>query len=310
MEKVRPRPTRPYDNKLSHDNLRTDSRQQHSKSVNDMTSLSRTSSFLSFTGLESLKSSALFGIFEKGGYEPEPPDPDLAAFEKHDFKLSSTAAPQDLQAIKANALMTAIKLLCINVVAMTFITLFNQIPSTNKYCSISPAQGTNPFLYSIAATLVAACFPTLKQIMTAFIHRQDSSAQSSTVEARSSSNTNQVSIKKKTKKNNNNTWSFNVLIRYFAGFLGLAYAGTKLDFSQPSQFNICVALVSLCANVLLVRSISGLVTSLALTGVATGLYILFVQVPHEDMIGATLLIWLNVLVYGSLGKMMRIYRLE
>lgn len=303
METVRPRPIRPYDKELSPHLPRQDNI-KHSKSTADLSSLSRTSSFLSFAGLESLKSSALFGIFEKGGYESEPPTPDLAGSKHYDYHLSSSVIPDDPHEVRANHLLSAVKLSGVAIVAFTFISLFNQIPSTNRYCSISPAQGTNPLLYTLAATFVAAVFPLLNQLVAS---SSTSMPQRMPVETKAGLSVDPTgSVESSRMQRTSSSWSFNVLLRYFAGFLGLAYAGTKLDFPQPSQFNICVGLVSLCANVILIRSVSGLVSSLVLTGVFTAMYAAIVRVPQQDFIGATLLIWLNVLVYGSLGKMMRI----
>lgn len=304
METVKPTAIRPYDHKVAYESPRQ-GRLKPSKSSADLSNLSRTSSFLSFTGLESLKSGALFGIFEKGGYEPEPQTPDVVASERHDFHLSSPVTPEDPHRLKSDATLFVAKLLSVCAAAFTFIFLFNQIPSTNRFCAISPAQSTNPIIYTIAAASVSVIFPLLDQVLasSSLLHHMSIK---NLIKLDASTSTTESHAPARSHRKSGRDWSFNILIRYFTGFLGLAYAGTKLDFSKSSQFNICVALVSLCANVILVRSLSGLMASLLLTVLATGTYATIVRVPEQNLVGAALLVWLNVLVYGSLGKAMRL----
>ena len=236
--------------------LRPDKGLKQSKSDADVSALPRTPSFLSFTSLDQFKSSALFGIFEQGGYETEPPTPDPNVQIK----------PRPVDPVpRPNA---SLKIAAVAISSFLFISLFERIPSTNKF-SIRDVQGTNPFLYAAFASVTAFVFPILDSHIT-------------------------------TRQRKKRDWQASMLVRYFAGLLGLSYAATKLDFTQAAQFNICTAMVAIAVLLILDRSIRGFVVSILLTAFMSAGYLLVKET--DDIIGISVLIWLNVCVWGSLGK--------
>lgn len=292
MEPIRPIPLKPAKQQDIAQAM-TPSNLKHSKSSTDVSSLSRTSSFLSFSALESLKSGALSGIFEKGGYETEPPTPDPNI---NDYKPLVGSA--SLGQTKAELSKLIAKAAVVGVASFTFLNLFNQIVPTNKFCTISSVQGTDPILYAIGASLISTFFPIIDSHFLESLHISKAPKVSATTKRPSKlgqyGETNET--------NSSKDWQFNIIVRYFAGFLGLAYAGTKLDFTQSSQFNLCVAGVSACAIVILDRTIHGFILSLVLASLSTAIYMLAARRSIDDVLGIAVLVWLNVCVWGSLGK--------
>lgn len=301
MQTVRPTPIRAFKGKRD-----MSPGLKHSKSSADVSSLSRTSSFLSFTGLENLKSSALFGIFEKGGLDTEPHTPDIQSH--YDFHLSDTRqteSPDEKEQV--NRALTAAKAVGIASAACIFILLYNRIPSHNKELRYLPSttQLTNPFIYTLLATLTALLFPLLDLQIAKLMPRKK--AISEPVPKQSSENSQQTASTPRNARRSSE-WSFNVILRYFAGLLGVAYAGTKLDFSQPSQFNLCVGAITLATLTILDRTLRGLLLSVAMAIFISACYVAFVRIPLTEAGPIALVIWLNVSVYGSLGKVLRLWR--
>lgn len=305
MDPIRPTPVRPYRAKRDKDGrggAEPSPSLKQNKSFADLASLSRSSSFLNFTGLEALKSSALFGIFERSGLDTEPQTPDPQ--QHYDFHLSSPPVPPNPQTAHLSVVMAVTKLASVVLASLAFILLFNRIPNNNHFCLISSEQPIHPLVYVLLATSTAVLFPVLDAIVDTLLPSAISISEPVSKDTRVSSRARRGSP---SQDKAGSAWSFNILIRYFAGFLGLAYAGTKLDFSQSSQFNLCVSAISLAVLLILDRTLHGLLLSIGLTLVVSAGFLLFQHTPNEDWLGVANLIWLNVSFYGSLGKRLKLW---
>ena len=297
MEPIRPTPLRAFRRDMDQS-----SNLKHSKSTTDVSTLSRTSSFLSFGGLEGLKSSALFGIFEKGGLDTEPQTPDPQSC--HNFHFVDSGVPQSASDLRTNFFLMTMKMAGISVAAFAFISIFNRIPNKNRFCPISGKDLTNPLIYSVMATFIALGFPLLERLMAT---RQSLKKQISNPVPEQSNASAPMFPSSKDENRPKELNVFNVILRYFAGLLGLAYAGTKLDFSESSQFNICVAAITIATISILDRTLRGLIISVLMAVVISIGYVVAMRTPTSEILGVGLLIWFNVSIYGSLGKMLRIW---
>ena len=291
------------------DNDSDNARHMGIHSQGELRGMSRTSSILSLSGLAE-RSSALFGIFEQGGgYETEPATPEAGAGARR-YELRSTARVDNAAEARmredalAQARMSAVlqDLLRTSIILTTsylFILLFNRLPSTNKFCAITSAENISPVLYCLAATATAIIFSAASRAVRH--HPAPAAADGDRDDAEDAA----VSEKAQKAASSGET---NLIIRWFAGFLGLAYAGTKLDYSNAWQFNGCVAAVAAGCLLVVDRTVRGFVISLGLAAVGTATYATIVQPPLDMLPGVSVLVWLNVAVYGCLGKVMGLLR--
>ena len=311
---VRPTPIRPgrTTRQASGDMDNDDERPLRTYSHTDLRGMSRTSSLLSLSGLAE-RSSALFGIFEQGGgYDTEPVTPEAGAGARR-YELRSTTRIDDeakarlgeqaaAQARTSSIIQDVLRVVVLLTTSYLFIILFNRLPSTNKFCAITSAENISPLLYCLAATSTSIIFSTASHAT-----RASSVVRAVADREEEEDDDDHDSHTEKSGKVAS-SGETNLIIRWFAGFLGLAYAGTKLDYSNAWQFNGCVAAVATGCLVVVDRTVRGFLISLGLALVGTAAYTSILR-PEADMLpGVFVLVWLNVAVYGCLGKMMGLLR--
>lgn len=320
---VRPTPIRPFRARrqgsidMDDDNGDHFSSRARTHSHTDLRAMSRTSSILSLSGLAE-RSSALFGIFEQGGgYETEPATPELGGGARR-YELRSTARADDeakrrldeqeaAQLRLTEHLQNALRMAIILGTSYIFILLFNRLPAKNKFCAITSAQNISPVLYCLAATGTAIIFSAAVNWVSQR-DRKDSIVDDDEEDGRDvdmKSTSAELGAKTRSISSSGET---NLIIRWFAGFLGLAYAGTKLDYTNAWQFNGCVAAVATGCLLVVDRTIHGFVVSILLAAVGTTVYYMALRPPVDDMPGVAALVWLNVAVYGCLGKAIGLLR--
>ncbi|BFZ57814.1 hypothetical protein PYCC9005_004868 [Savitreella phatthalungensis] len=310
---IKPKPIRPFtqSNTSSEDVRQTSGQWLRSRSSADLNGLSRTSSFLSLSGLAE-RSSALFGIFEQGGFETEPPTPDTNLNRQYNLNTNnapSTGRSNDTSSAGPKPFFCGRDAVVAGVIAAcsyTFLVLFHNLPNKNRFFIAAGAQQVKPAYYCAAVTISAVLFNAARKLTRPAYNvdrRRDSTVTTS------GDDDSRPSTSQQDKSGNASRGEFNLIVRWFAGFLGLAYAATKLDYTNALQFNGCVAAVALGALLVADRSLRGFAISLVLAGLGTVIHATATGVRDPaDLPSIAVLVWLNVAVYGCLGKAIGLMR--